>query len=156
MGRDSLIGIATQYVLDDPGIRSRWRGEIFCARQKTVPGPPPPSLLYIWYRVFPGGKAARAWRWPPTPSISEFKERVELYLYSPSGPAWPVIGWWPLPLYIYIYIYIYISYRQICSRLMRYHKRWDFRYLSLKHRFSTLSIDRTRSRMLKYFFSIIA
>jgi hypothetical protein len=26
----------------------------------------PPSLLYNGYRVFPGGKAAEAWRWPPT------------------------------------------------------------------------------------------
>ena len=26
----------------------------------------PPSLLYNGYRVFPGGKAAGAWRWPPT------------------------------------------------------------------------------------------
>ena len=27
----------------------------------------PPSLLYNWYQVFPGGKAAGAWPWPPTP-----------------------------------------------------------------------------------------
>ena len=27
----------------------------------------PPSLLYSGYRVFPGGKTAGAWRWPPTP-----------------------------------------------------------------------------------------
>jgi len=29
----------------------------------------------------------------PTPSSAEVKERVELYLYSPSGPSWPVRGW---------------------------------------------------------------
>jgi hypothetical protein len=28
----------------------------------------------------------------PPPSSVEVKERVELYLYSPSGPAWPVQG----------------------------------------------------------------
>jgi len=32
-------------------------------------------------------------------SSAEVKERVELYLYSSSGPSWPVIGWTlPLPL----------------------------------------------------------
>jgi hypothetical protein len=35
----------------------------------------------------------------PPPSSAEVKERVELYLYSISGPLWPVIGWTlPLPL----------------------------------------------------------
>jgi hypothetical protein len=34
-----------------------------------------------------------------TSSSVEVKERVELYLYSPSGPSWPVLGWTlPLPL----------------------------------------------------------
>jgi len=35
----------------------------------------------------------------PTPSSSEVKEEVELYLYSPSGPSWPVLGW-TLPLLV--------------------------------------------------------
>ena len=68
---------------------------------RTSPDHPwgPPSLLYNGYRVFPGGKAAREWRWPPTPSSVEVKEREELYLYSTSGPSRPVIGWTlPLPL----------------------------------------------------------
>jgi len=26
------------------------------------------------------------------PSSAEVKERVELYLYSPFGPSWPVLG----------------------------------------------------------------
>jgi len=34
----------------------------------------------------------------PPPSSAEVKERVELYLYSPSGPSWPVLKWTlPLP-----------------------------------------------------------
>jgi hypothetical protein len=66
-------------------------GDIFC----TCPDRPwdPPSLLYNGYRVFPGVKAAGDWRWPPTPSSAEVKEKVKLYLYSPSGPSRPVLGW---------------------------------------------------------------
>jgi hypothetical protein len=28
----------------------------------------------------------------PHPSSAEVKERVQLYLYSPCGPSWPVTG----------------------------------------------------------------
>ena len=50
-----------------------------------------PSVLYNGYRVIPGVKRPR--RWPPIPSSAEVKERVELYLYSLSGPSLPVPGW---------------------------------------------------------------
>jgi hypothetical protein len=61
----------------------------------TCPDPPwgPPSFLYSGYWVsFPGVN------WPghgvdhPPPSSAKVKERVELYLYSRSGPSWPVLG----------------------------------------------------------------
>ena len=39
-------------------------------------------------------------RWPPTPSITEVKERVELYLYSPIGLRSLFQG----ELYLYLYI----------------------------------------------------
>jgi len=53
-------------------------GEIF----RTCPDRPwgPPSLLCSGCRVLTGGKAAGAWRWPPTPSSAEVKERAELYV----------------------------------------------------------------------------
>jgi hypothetical protein len=66
-------------------------GEIFRTRPDQPWGPP--TLLYNEYRVsFPGVK------WPgrgvdhPPSSSAEVKERVQLYLYSPSGPSWPVLG----------------------------------------------------------------
>jgi hypothetical protein len=40
---------------------------------------------------FPGGKAAETWRLPPTPFSADVKERVDLYLCSPSGSSWPMI-----------------------------------------------------------------
>jgi hypothetical protein len=53
----------------------------------------PPSLLYNGYRVsFPGVKRPdHGVNHSPLYS-AEVKERVELYLYSPYGPSWPVLG----------------------------------------------------------------
>jgi hypothetical protein len=52
----SVVGKATCYGLEGPGIESRW-GEIF----RTCPDRlrDPPRLLYDGYRVFPGGKGGR-------------------------------------------------------------------------------------------------
>ena len=57
------LGVNTCYGLDGPGIESRW-GQFFC----TLPDRPwsLPSLLYNGYWLFPGVRAAGAWRWPPT------------------------------------------------------------------------------------------
>ena len=66
--------------------------EIFRIRPDQPWGPP--CLLYNGYRVsFPGVKRLGHGDDHPTPSSAEVKERVELYLYSPSGPLWPVLGW---------------------------------------------------------------
>jgi hypothetical protein len=43
--------------------------EIFRNRPSRPCGPP--TFLYKGYRVFPGGKAAGVYRWPPTPSSAE-------------------------------------------------------------------------------------
>jgi hypothetical protein len=65
--------------------------EIFLTRPDR-PGVPP-SLLYKAYRVFAGVKPAQEWRGVDHPprSNAEVKERVELYICSPSGPSWPVL-----------------------------------------------------------------
>jgi hypothetical protein len=66
--------------------------EIFRTRPDRAWGPP--SLLYNWYRVsFLGVKRpGRGVDHPPQSSV-EVKERVELYLYYPSGSSRPVLGW---------------------------------------------------------------
>lgn len=39
------------------------------------------------------GKTAWAWGWPPKPSTAEVEEKVELWIHSPPGLSWPVLGW---------------------------------------------------------------
>jgi hypothetical protein len=59
MGRYSSVGVVTHYVLGGPGVEFRW-GEIFRTCRDRPWGPPIP--LYNGHWVFPGGKAAGAWR----------------------------------------------------------------------------------------------
>jgi len=61
-------------------------GEIFCTHTDYYWGPP--SLLYSGYWGIPGGKVAGHGVDHPSQSSAEAKERVELYLYSPSVPSW--------------------------------------------------------------------
>jgi len=63
--RDSLVGIATRYGLDDTGIESGW-GSRFSTPVQTDPGAHPASYT-IGTGSLPGGKAAGAWRRTPTP-----------------------------------------------------------------------------------------
>ena len=42
--------------------------------------------------TFPGVKRPGRGADHPPPSKCRGQERVELYLYSPSGPSWPVTG----------------------------------------------------------------
>ena len=89
MGRGSSVDIAIRYGLDGPGIDSRW-GARFSAPVQTGSGAHPVS--YTMGTVsFPGVKRpGRGVDHPP--HLAEVKERVDLFLYSTSGPSWPVIG----------------------------------------------------------------
>jgi hypothetical protein len=81
MGRDIMVGIASRNGMEGPEMR--------------IPTGPwgPPSLLHNGYRVsFPGVKRPGRGVNHPPPSSAEVKERVELYLYSPSGSSWSVLG----------------------------------------------------------------
>jgi hypothetical protein len=73
---DNSIGTATRYGLDGPGIEYRW-------------GTAPPPVQWL-PGLFLGSEAAGAWR---LPTSIEVKERLELYLFSPSGSSWPVQLW---------------------------------------------------------------
>jgi hypothetical protein len=66
-------------------------GEIFRTRPDRPCGLP--SLLYNGYRVsFLEVKRPGCGVDHPPSSSARVKERVELYLYFPSGPSWPVLG----------------------------------------------------------------
>ena len=90
VGRDSSVGIAARYGLDAPGTESGWKRD-FLSPSKPVLGPTYPPVQWTM-GLLPGRKVAGVWSCPPTPSSAEVHERVELYLYSPSGPSWSVLG----------------------------------------------------------------
>jgi hypothetical protein len=88
--QDSSVGIATRYGLDGPGIESR-RGARFSASVQTGPVAHPASYTMGTGSFSGVMRLGRGVDHPP-PSSAEVKERVELYLYSPSVPSWPVLG----------------------------------------------------------------
>ena len=71
-------------------------------------------------------KAPGEWRWPPTPSSAEVKERVELYFYSQSGTSWSVLGR-TLPL---LYLLCQVTSQSSCDFLKYAWKQtvWSLRY----------------------------
>jgi hypothetical protein len=69
LSRDSAVGIATGYGLDDGGVGVLVPigSSIFSSPRRSDRFWGPPSLLSNGYRgSFPGGKAAGAWSWPLT------------------------------------------------------------------------------------------
>jgi hypothetical protein len=72
-------------------------GRDFSQSSRPALGPTQPPIQWV-PGLFTGGekRPGRGVDHPPL-SSARVKERVELYLYSPSEPLWRVLGW-PLPL----------------------------------------------------------
>ena len=80
----------TGYRLDGLGIESQWGwGFLHLSRPALRPTQPPTQ----WVLGLSGVKRPRHGIDHPPHSSVEVKERVGLYLYSSSGPLWPVLGW---------------------------------------------------------------
>ena len=60
VGRDSSVGLATRYGLNGPGIESRY-GRDFSHLSRPALRPTHPPIRWV-PGLFPGGKAAGAWR----------------------------------------------------------------------------------------------
>ena len=84
VGHYSSVVIGTRYGMVGP-VSNPHGKEIFRTRPDQLWGKS--SLLQNGYRVIPGAKSSWAWRYHQHPSSAEVKERVELYLYIPSGPS---------------------------------------------------------------------
>ena len=85
-GRNSSVGIATGYGLDCTGIESRW-GARFSAPEAH------PASYTRGTAFFLGVQRPERGVHHPSPSSIEVKERVQLYICSPSEPSWLVTGW---------------------------------------------------------------
>ena len=89
MGRNSRVSIVTHYGLDVPGIEYRWGRDFPHPSRPTLGGHP--ASYTMGTRSFRGSKRLGHGIDHPPPASTKVKERVELYLYSPSVP-WPVLG----------------------------------------------------------------
>jgi len=86
VGRVAQWVYLLSYGLDGPVIKSWWGGEIFRACPERPWGPP--SLLYNWYRVLPGGKDRPGLDADPSPLLVPWSRKsraMSLLLYGPYG-----------------------------------------------------------------------
>ena len=115
MGHDISVSTAVCYRMDGPCIESRF--------ERRFPRPSRPVLGLVqtpaqWgYLVsLPGVKLPGCGLNHPPVSNAEVKERVELYLYTPSRPSWPVLGQITVRI-----IYLY-KVRRIVSNMVK--EKW--------------------------------
>jgi hypothetical protein len=84
MGCDSVVGTATRYRVNGPGIKPGW-GRDFAAPIQNGPGAHPAS-----YKMGTGSfPVLSSWG---VASSTEVKERIKLHIYTPYGTSWPDLG----------------------------------------------------------------
>jgi hypothetical protein len=81
-GPGSVVGIATGYELDSPGIETRW-GRDFPHLSRPALGPTQPPVQ--WVPGFSRGKERPGCDANPSPLYSAVGHERELYLYFPYG-----------------------------------------------------------------------
>jgi hypothetical protein len=81
-----MDGIATRYGLDGPGIETPW-GRDYPHPSRPALGPTQPPIQMVL-----GLSRGHGVDHNPPPSSAKVKDRLDLHLYSPSGPMWPVLG----------------------------------------------------------------
>ena len=96
--QESTMGWAVQR--PNPGA-----GKIFCTH---------PALYTMGTRSSPGVKQLWHGINHPPPPTAKVKERVVLYIYSPSGPSWSVLGW------TLLYSFFWNIRTCFCTRLQQY------------------------------------
>ena len=90
MDRGSSVGIATRFGLDDPGIETQWGRDFpHASRPALGPNQPPTQLVPGLSQGFSDGGMALTTHLQLAPRL---KKRVELYIHSPSGHSWPILG----------------------------------------------------------------
>jgi hypothetical protein len=116
----ATLSVACQQVYSDSLLSGRSGNRIPLGARFSAPVRTGPTSYTMDTGSFEGKK--RPGRGNHThPSSVEVKERVELYLYSPSVPLWHDIGWnLPLPL-------PYVSRLAVPGFFTLFHKRHDFR-----------------------------
>jgi hypothetical protein len=85
-----LKSTATGHGLDGPEIESLWRWDY---SHLSSPVLRPTQLTVLWVPAHSRRYRSRCVVDHPSSSSAEVKKTVELYLYSPAGPSWPVQGW---------------------------------------------------------------
>jgi len=87
-GRYRVVSTATHYTLDGSEIESQWS-------EGDFPHPSRPAHTASYTRSvesFPGVERPRRGADHPPPTSAKIKERLELYLYSTSGPSMLLLG----------------------------------------------------------------